>query len=94
MEKEQNKTQQTDIENNDVIKAIRQEYEEKIAKLQEDHVKELEDQKKKLDEEHIKTIHELFKQDSGLPVKQQEQEVEEKSFEELVEESLRQKLKI
>ena len=76
------------------INVIKQEYEKKVAELEEKHKQDLAEQEKRLEEKHAKQIRALFLEGSPSQQKPQEQKDEEKTFEERVLDKMKIKLKI
>ena len=93
MAEEPNKTNEQDDEDLKAIEVIKQEYEKKVAELEEKHKQDLIEQEKKLEEKHAKQIRALFLGGSPSQPKAQEQN-DDKTFEEKVIEKMKQKLKI
>lgn len=93
MAEEQKKVNEQDDEDLKAIEVIKQEYEKKVAELEEKHKQDLIEQEKKLEEKHAKQIRALFLEGSPSQPKAQEQN-DDKTFEERVIEKMKQKLKI
>ena len=88
------KTDPKDDEDLKAIEVIKEEYEKKVAELEEKHKQDLAEQEKRLEEKHAKQIRALFLGGSPSQVEPQKQEDDDKTFEEKVLEKMKQKLKI
>ena len=93
MAEEPKKVTEQDDDDLKAIEVIKQEYEKKVAELEEKHKQDLAEQEKKLEEKHAKQIRALFLEGSPSQPKPQEQD-DEKTFEEKVIEKMKIKLKI
>lgn len=89
MEEKQEQNQNNELE--ETIKVIREEYEQKIAKMEEDHKKEIENVRKEEHEKNVQTIRALM---SGRKsdISEENAPVTEKTFEEQLIEDTKKKL--
>lgn len=72
----------------EVVKAIREEYEKKIADLKQEHLKEVENVKKECEEQHLKVIRALVSgRQDNVVVEEKEVDEELSFYEQSVEET-------